>query len=54
MFGVEREADNGHGRRSGIESMKIGAAVVGVLCVLPMFVVLVVVVISFWPRKRND
>ena len=42
------------GAGAEFESMKFGAAVVGVLCVLPMFVVLVVVVISFWPRKRND
>jgi|LakMenEpi03Aug12_release.lakeMendotaPanAssembly.Ray.scaffolds.fasta_scaffold878668_1 hypothetical protein len=42
------------GAGAAFESMKLGAAVVGVLCVLPMFVLLVVVVITFWPRKRND
>jgi len=42
------------GAGAEFESMFLGGAIVGLLCVLPMFVVLAIVIISFWRSKKED
>lgn len=42
------------GAGAAFESLVLGGAIVGLLCVLPMFVLLAIVVFSFSRRRKDD
>lgn len=42
------------GAGQAFESLFLGGAVVGVLCVLPLVVILAAIVITLWSQRKRD